>query len=117
MCSNHTCSAMTIYEPHRWVVLKITALDETYHRVFGCWSGGYLSGDSWRVNSGIVSVAEEGNYLLFKGESGSIYRCHKGMYGTTIYGSGVLQGLIERTEAKGVQVELLDEEVDFILLC
>ncbi len=37
--------------PERWVILKIEG-DETYFRVFG----GYLDGDRWKMNSGIVGI-------------------------------------------------------------
>ena len=72
----------------RWVIIKV---DEDLHKVFGMWYGSYLCGESWRLNSGIVKVEEDGeDHYLFHGESGSIYRCHKEAYGTSGYGSCVL---------------------------
>lgn len=69
-----------MYKPEEWLIVKITG-DDPHYRVFGSWRGGYVSGDSWRMNSGITSVEEDGGYFLFHGKSGSVYRCHKDTYG------------------------------------
>lgn len=67
-----------MHTPDNWVLIKISPNGETpFYKVLAGWSGGYLSGDSWRMNSGITTVEEEGDYYLFSGESGSIYKCHK----------------------------------------
>lgn len=89
---------MTEYCPDLWVVVKIDSTDPTKypsHKVFGTWRGGYLDGDSWRMNSGIDRVSQDGNYLLFHGFSGSVYRCHKDGYGTSPWSFSVLNGMIE----------------------
>ena len=44
--------------PDSWVVLKITAETGVIYKVLAGWSGGYLDGDSWRLNSGINIVFE-----------------------------------------------------------
>ena len=64
--------------PDKWVILKINS---EINKVFASWGGGYLNGDYWRVNSGIVKVEEDENYYYFYGYSGSIYKCHKDAYG------------------------------------
>lgn len=69
-----------MYTPEEWILVKINGPDQHY-RVFGSWRGGYINGDSWRMNSGIKSVEVEKDYYLFKGASGSIYKCHKKLYG------------------------------------
>lgn len=69
-----------MYVPDEWVIIKISGPDPHY-RVFGSWRGGYLSGESWRMNSGVKSVEMEGDYYLFNGDSGSVYKCHKKAYG------------------------------------
>jgi hypothetical protein len=64
--------------PDNWVILKIEDTSYgTYYKVLAGWSGGYLTGDSWRMNSGIAKVEEEGKYYNFIGLSGSVYHCHK----------------------------------------
>lgn len=69
---------MAEYRPEEWVLIQI---DEDTVKVFAGWRGGYISSDSWRMNSGIAEVKEDGDYWLFIGHSGSIYRCRKEYYG------------------------------------
>jgi hypothetical protein len=70
---------MSDWTPDSWVVVKLPdSIAPGAFKVIGGWSGGYLYGDSWRVNSGISKVKHEGDYWLFEGFSGSTYRCHKG---------------------------------------
>jgi hypothetical protein len=85
---------MNEYNPDKWLLIKIGGTDPHY-RVFGSWSGGYLDGDSWRMNSGITRVEEDGDYYKFFGSSGSCYRCHKEMYGATTYGWSVATGYVD----------------------
>jgi hypothetical protein len=86
---------MNRYTPDSWELVKITGTDPHY-RVFGSWSGGYLDGDSWRLNSGIVMVEEEDDYYLFHGHTGSVYQCHKETYGIrSPYNHGILMSCIE----------------------
>ncbi len=52
------------YTPDSWVVLKVKAGKGTFpfYKVLAGWSGGYLSGDSWRINSGITRVEDDRTY-------------------------------------------------------
>jgi hypothetical protein len=89
--------------PDRWVILK---LPEDNYKVFGTWAGGYLDGDRWKANSGIVSVEEDEENYYFKGYSGSCYKCHKKSYGTmTSFGTTILDSIIDKAEGK-IQVML-----------
>ena len=63
---------MTQYNPDRWVVLKMIHNGTTLHKVLGHWHGGYLNGDSWRLNSGITHVESVPGFYRFHGSSGSI---------------------------------------------
>ena len=68
----------TEHNPDSWVIIKITGIeDKPFFKVLAGWSGGYLDGDSWRMNSGIDKIEEDGDYWRFIGASGSVYRCHK----------------------------------------
>jgi len=43
--------------PDRWCVINIIKdNDEPINKVFACWYGGYLGGDYWRMNSGIINI-------------------------------------------------------------
>jgi len=79
-----------MYKPEEWVIVKIKS-STPHYRVFGSWRGGYLSSDNWRMNSGITSATKDGDYYLFNGQSGSVYRCHKNAYGIkSSYNQGIL---------------------------
>lgn len=68
-------------KPDNWVILKIKEDTKLgyFYKVLAGWSGGYLDSDEWRLNSGIAAVVdEEEGYYDFVGDSGSVYRCHKG---------------------------------------
>jgi hypothetical protein len=83
------------YTPDSWVLLEINPNGQIYHKIFGCWRGGYLEGDNWRCNSGIASVKEDANYYFFYGYSGSCYACPKGSHNISPYCSGVLSQMLE----------------------
>lgn len=87
---------MSEYTPDFWLILRIQPKNGKHHyRVFGTWSGSYLYGASWRMNSGIIKVEKEGDHYLFYGTSGSVYRCHVKGYGVHHYGASVLQESID----------------------
>ena len=101
--------------PNHWLILKITPSDESVitYKVFATWYGSYLSGSSWRLNSGIKSVSIEDDYYIFTGYSGSQYYCHKNGYGNTGYGIMVLQNLIDKSK-DSCTIEVLDETTDWM---
>lgn len=100
-------------KPDKWVVVKIH-VQEPFFKVFASWYGGYADGDRWRINSGIKSVTEEGDYYLFHGHSGSIYKCHKESYGTNNYSAAVLQNMIDNAKENGLEIEILSPETNFL---
>lgn len=104
---------MSEYTPDNWVVLKIKNEGETLYKVLAGWSGGYLYGDSWRMNSGVTEVTEDGDYLLFHGYSGSVYRCHKDNCRLTMANSGVYNQL---KETFGDRVELMPKDTIWLEL-
>jgi hypothetical protein len=83
---------MSNYTPNRWVVVDITVDGESIKKVFAGWYGGYLDGDSWKLNSGIVKEEEFETSWEFTGYSGSVYICYKSAYGLSSYMSSVLSG-------------------------
>lgn len=96
-------------KPDYWQLLKITHNDQMIYKVFATWVGGYLSGDSWRFNSGIVKVVEEDDFYDLIGASGSVYRCgnDKHFYRNSSYTQGVLDNLISRAKEVGGSIELV----------
>jgi hypothetical protein len=96
--------------PDKWAIIGFKGPDE-HHRVLAGWYGGYLYGDYWRINSGITKVEEDGDYYLFHGYSGSVYKCHKDSYGLSSLTAGVYLGL-----EKHHNVEVLPSTTDWLSL-
>ena len=93
------------YYPDGWMLVKIGGTDPHY-RVFGSWRGGYLDGDSWRLNSGIVKCEKIGKVYKFFGHSGSAYYCYEDGYGRLgAYNFGVLRSYEERSNNTFVAIE------------
>jgi hypothetical protein len=103
--------------PDNWVVLKIKPGKGMFpfYKVLAGWSGGYLDEDSWRLNSGITEVEEDGDYYEFYGESGSVYLCHKEGYGLRMNNDGIYNHLIKNQQFDG-QVQLMPEDTDWSTL-
>lgn len=107
---------MSDYNPNRWMVVSITNDSKTHYRVFGTWSGGYLDGDSWKLNSGITNATLKDGVYQFHGSSGSVYHCRENSYGSTAYGWGVLDSIIKQSAAQGTLIQILEEETNFLEL-
>lgn len=104
---------MSEYNPDYWQVIKVTSTEgKVFYKVFGTWVGGYVQGESWRMNSGIKSVEEEGDYLLFHGFSGSTYKVvNKDFsYRTVLYTQSVLDYMMQKCDKVGAKMELLPFE-------
>lgn len=102
------------YIPDNWVVLKfkhLTIPHMTGYKVLAGWSGGYLDGDSWRMNSGIARVEQDGDFWLFHGYSGSVYRCGKSRYGLRNNNINIYNSLIQHYPEI---VELMGEDTDWL---
>jgi hypothetical protein len=108
---------MTTYNPDKFVVLKFTTPKYTVYKVLGSWGGSYLHGQSWKLNSGVTKVELDGDYYLFSGYSGSVYRCHKSSYGMTSYAMQIYTGFLNDVEKEeGVTLELMPEETNWLEL-
>jgi len=99
------------YTPDNWVVLKITNEGETLYKVLAGWSGGYLDGDSWRMNSGITRVEDHETYYSFYGYSGSVYKVWKDRYRIRMSMAGIYNKLKEQF---GDAVELMPEDTEWM---
>jgi hypothetical protein len=108
---------MTDYYPNEWVAIRGTTKDPAdgvVVKIFGGWWGGFATGDTWRVNSGVksVEVADDG-HLMFHGHTGSVYHCHPDSYGTNGWRAMQLEGLLAKAEADGNPWEILPETTDW----
>lgn len=99
---------MSLYTPDNFVILKIKNGEETAFKVLAGWSGGYLDGDSWKMNSGITKVEMDGDYYLFHGYTGSVYKCHKDSEQVRMNISGVLSNILAKYPDIVTQVTVED---------
>lgn len=94
---------MSEYYPDKFIIVKVQDIRtdvesnfETYYRVLGTWLGGYLTGDHYRLNSGIERWERiEDGKIRFYGSSGSVYEVGEGSYGTSIWSQSWLAELKE----------------------
>ena len=101
---------MSDYTCDNWVVIKMKGDDPHYRLLVGT-SGGYLDGDSWRMNSGITKVEEDEECYYFYGSSGSRYRCYKESYTLRMNNAHIwtqLQGMHDD------KVEMMPEDTDWM---
>jgi hypothetical protein len=101
---------MTNYFPDNWVVIKFKG-DDPHYRILAGWSGGYTTGNSWRMNSGIISVDADQESFMFKGSTGSVYTCHKESYCLRMNNAHVWDQL---ENLHGDKVELMPEDTDWL---
>lgn len=94
--------------PDNWVVIKVGG-DDPHYRLLCSWHGGYIHGDSWRINSGIVSCTKENNCFNFEGVSGSVYLCHKDGYRL----SSIMFWALENFRASNIPIEIMEETTDW----
>jgi hypothetical protein len=109
---------MSDYHPDKWVGVKISGYKDSppIYKIFACWYGGYAGSDSWKLNSGITKATLFENCFQFEGSSGSVYFCGKHMYGTNLYGHGVLSTMISQGAENGITIEILPEDTNWLEL-
>jgi len=108
---------MSEYIPDKWLMVKISS-DKfpCVYKIFATWYGGWAGSDSWKLNSGVTKVTLDENVYSFEGSSGSVYQCHKDTYGSNMYGSSVLNNMIDTATKNGISIEILPEETNFMEL-
>ena len=98
---------MSNYTPDRWVIVEVNNGTEGTRKVFAGWVGGYLDGDSWKLNSGNVKEEEFDDRWEFTGYSGSVYTCYKSAYGMSGYMMNILSGF-QKQLPEGCSIEVVD---------
>lgn len=93
--------------PDKWIIIQ---LPDNVYKVFATWVGGYLSGDSWKLNSGITNIEEDENYYYIYGYSGSCYKCNKSYYGSTNYGYNIISSMKDKSQEKNINIKVLNED-------
>lgn len=106
---------MSTYNPDKWVMLKFNHKGEVIYKILASWYGGYAKSDSWKLNSGVTKIEEDGQLYRFHGSSGSVYQCHKATYGMSAYTMGILASFQKQvSEAEGVTLELMSDDTNFM---
>ena len=98
-----------MYNPDNWVVVYFKT-ENPHYRVVAGWGGGYTTGNSWKMSSGIVGVTINEDKFTFTGYSGSTYLCHKDSYCFRLNNAHVWDMLVKK---HGDNVEIVDEFVDW----
>jgi len=65
------------YTPDNWVLVEITSPEGINKKVLAGWGGGYLTGDSWKLSSGVTKIVDVGEAYEIHNHSGSVYICRK----------------------------------------
>lgn len=101
-----------IYTPDGYAVIRIQAYgsDDFVIKVFGSWSGGYSSGESWRINSGTIDIKDEGDSYLVTGFSGSQYKLSKEVNYIRPYNKSVLNDMIAELRSYGHKADIISIE-------
>lgn len=102
---------MNYYKPDGWALLKIQVEGcDSLVKVFASWSGGYTSGDSWRVNSGCTKIEENETAYIAYGYSGSEYVLSKNSNYITSYNREILEDMIGELLSYGHKAEVISVE-------
>jgi hypothetical protein len=97
---------MSTYTPDKWVLIELTSDGTTIRKVLGGWYGGYLHGDSWRLNSGVKETIDHGDHYEFTGYSGSSYICYKSAQGMSGYMAQIYESLTPKNT--GTKLEIIE---------
>lgn len=100
------------YTPDTYQFLRLSSDQDTdvILKLFAAWSGGYLTGDSWKLNSGVVKIVKEDNVFHVHGYSGSVYTITAEQGTMTSYGSTILNKILESGVKQNIKVELISLE-------
>jgi len=94
------------YTPDNWIILEMeTPESGIFHKILGGWSGGYLDGNSWRLNSGVTTVEEHEDHFAVHGYSGSVYTCFKDSEVVRMNIAPTLNALMGTGKVKLIQME------------
>lgn len=111
---------MNKYTPDSWAILRMTTPKETIYKVLCSYYGGYTTGDSWKVSSGITDVIvhnnlEGVNYYELPQYSGSTYICLKNSEHISVIMAMMLsswQEQVKDKEGTSIKVMNMDKFLD-----
>lgn len=102
---------MSKYTPDSWTILRMTTPEETVYKVLASWYGGFDTGDSWKLSSGITEVNDFEGYYDLPQYSGSSYHCYKSSEHMSVLMAAMLNSWQEQAKMKGsVSIEAISME-------
>ena len=100
-----------LHIPDTWVILEIKSKNSLHHKIFGGWYGGYTSGDSWKISSGIKTfVNGDKDFYESLQLSDSIYRCYKQSYKMSFYMSQMYDNFSDQLKSLDSKLRVLTED-------
>ena len=109
---------MTEYNPDNWIILKFSSPEYgDVYKVLAGWSGGYLDGNSWKLNSGITKIEDASvNYRVY-GYTNSVYILHKESELIRMNIAGVLSSFerqVAETQGASLKIVPITEVIDLL---
>lgn len=100
------------YTPDTYQFIHLSSDQDTdvIVKLFAVWVGGYLAGDSWKLNSGVTKIVKEDDVFHVHGYSGSVYTISSEQAPMTSYGSDILSKILDSGARQGIKVELISLE-------
>lgn len=100
------------YTPDTYQFIRLSSDQDTdvIVKLFAVWVGGYLTGDSWKLNSGVTKIIKDGDVFHVHGYSGSVYTVSAEQAPMTSYGSGILNKILDSGVRQGINIELISLE-------
>lgn len=97
---------MVTYNPDNWAIIEIKVGMGKGRKLLAGWSGGYATGDSWRLSSGITNIVIDGEFVNIYNVSGSIYICHREREFMSMYMQEIYQGFLD-SKPDNATIEIL----------
>ena len=102
---------MNKYTPDSWAILRMVTPEETVYKVLASWYGGFDTGDSWKLSSGITEVNDFEGYYDLPQYSGSSYHCYKSSEHMSVIMAMMLSQWQEQAKMAGsVSIEAISME-------
>jgi hypothetical protein len=98
------------YTPDRWELVKITKGTHSYYRVLAGWAGGFTTGASWKLSSGVNEIEKDDEAYHFHNASGSVYSCRFNSRGLTGLTASVLSNFQAELAADDTTIEVVDPD-------
>lgn len=106
---------MREYAPDRWILVKLNSKGDQHYRFLAGWYGGFTTGDSWKLSSGLVedklTISKDGCFVSPQ-SSGSCYVVHPDTYGMSMLMMSIANSFLKEAEESNgaLTFEILEQE-------